>query len=396
MAHKAMLATALSRCLADRLTIMDFTIGRRGLLNFIKALGGSNVVKIVPASSNSNASDSQVADKRLKVVCGANTSYLNDNEWIGDKTPLSFADVRVSPNNTIKPNIGSIELAEALNRVLPFTATEDNRPLLQCVLFKAGDGKLQLISSDGFRLAMVGLDYDEGEGKVLIHRNNLKGIANALRRAKRVRIGFEPSGDTLEGMALIIDTEAIRYKFIGANGTFPNYEQIIPTGHTIMAHLDSVEAVKAVASLKAIADNPKSYSIDLTIGDGRLVLANPDNKADTSIPADTEGQGFIRVDGRYLADVLKACGGMVDFTLMNSYSPMTFANDGYKVVVMPMMSVTANEQKEQDSKAKAEAEPEAEPTAEAPADEAEPTAKAEAEPKPKRRRSQRKEPVAVA
>jgi len=129
-------------------------------------------------------------------------------------------------------------------------------------------------------------------------------------------------------------------------------------------------------------------------------LANPDNKADTSILADTEGQGEIRIDGKYLADVLKACGGMVDFTLTNSYSPMTFANDGYKVVVMPMMSVKANEQKEQDSKAKAEAEPEpeAEPTAVAPADEAEPIteSKAEAEIKPKRRRSQRKEPIAVA
>ena len=241
---------------------------------------------------------------------------------------------------------------------------------------------------------MVGLDYDEGEGKVLIHRNDLKDIANALRKAKRVRIGFEPSGDTLEGMALIIDTEAIRYKFIGANGTFPNYEAIIPTEHTTMAHLDSVEAVKAVASLKAIADNPKSYSIDLTIGDGKVVLANPDTKADTSISADTEGRGFIRIDGKYLADVLKACCDMVDFTLTNSYSPMTFASDGYKVVVMPMMSVKANEQKEQDSKAKAEAEPEAESTAEAPADEAEPIA--EPQLKQKRRCSQRKEPVAVA
>ncbi|GAH61124.1 unnamed protein product, partial [marine sediment metagenome] len=78
VAHKAMLANTLSKCLADRLTLMDRTIGRKGLLNYIKALGGSNVVKIVPASTNGNASDSQVADKRLKVVCGANTSFLAD------------------------------------------------------------------------------------------------------------------------------------------------------------------------------------------------------------------------------------------------------------------------------------------------------------------------------
>jgi DNA polymerase-3 subunit beta len=197
-------------------------------------------------------------------------------------------------------------------------------------------------------------------------------------------------------MALVIDTEVIHYRFIGANGTFPDYEKIIPTEHNVMAQLDSVEAVKAVSPFRAVANNPKSYSIDLTIGSGKVVLANPDNKAESYLNADTEGEGYIRIDGKYLADVLKAFGGMVDLTLTNSYSPMTFANDGYKVVVMPMMSVKANEQKEQDSKAKSEAESEAELTAEAPADEAEPIAEAEAEMKSKRRRSRRKEPVAVA
>jgi DNA polymerase-3 subunit beta len=390
VAHKATLANSLSRALADRLTLIDFNIGRKGFLGYIKALSGSNVVKIVPASSN--------GDKKLKVVCGNNTSYLEDNDWIIEKTPQTWANVVISPANVVQPNIGSLELAEALNRVLPFTAKEENRPVLQCVLFKAGEGKLQITSSDGFRLAMVSLDYSEGEGQVLVHNDELKGIANALKRARRVRIGFEPSGENLDGMALVIDTEVIHYRFIGTNGTFPDYEKIIPTEHNVMAQLDSVEAVKAVSPFRAVAANPKSYSIDLTIGSGKVVLANPDNKAESYLNADTQGEGYIRIDGKYLADVLKAFGGMVDLTLTNSYSPMTFANDGYKVVVMPMMSVKANEQKEQDGKAKAEAEPEpeAEPTAEAPANEAEPTTEAEAEMKPKRRRSQRKEPVAVA
>ena len=77
---------------------MDFTIGRKGFLTYIKSLGGSNVVKVVP-SSNVNASGLRVADKRLKVVCGANTSYLDDMAWVGDKTPLTLCDVRVGPSN---------------------------------------------------------------------------------------------------------------------------------------------------------------------------------------------------------------------------------------------------------------------------------------------------------
>lgn len=210
--HKAMLVNALSRGLADRLMLLDFTIGRKGFLGYIKALAGSNVIKVVPASGSASGERTN-GHKKLKVVCGANTSYLDDLAWIGDKTPMTIADVRVSPDNAVKPNIGSLELSEALNRVLPFTAKDDNRPVLACVNFVAKEGKLKLVSADGFRLAVVTLDYDEGEGQALISREDLRGIANALRKAKRVRLGFEKSGDSLDGMSLIIDTEAIRYKW---------------------------------------------------------------------------------------------------------------------------------------------------------------------------------------
>jgi len=202
--------------------------------------------------------------KRLKVICGANTSYLADNEWIGEKTPLSLCEVRVSPNNSISPNIGSLELAEALNRVLPFTAKDDNRPVLQCVLFVAKEGKLTLVSADGFRLAVVSLDYD-GEGQALINSDNLKGIANALRRAKRARISFEPNGESLDGTSLIIDTELVRYRWTSANGNFPDWQKLIPTEFNTFAHFDTVEAIKATNSLKALSEKPKDYPIDLTI-----------------------------------------------------------------------------------------------------------------------------------
>jgi len=328
----------------------------------------------VPASTNGNASEEQVADKRLKVVCGANTSYLADMAWIGDNTPMTIAELRVSPNNTIKPNLGSLELSEALNRVLPFTATDDARPILQCVLVRAKDGELQLVGADGFRLSVVALKgFEGGDGQVLVNRDELKGIANALRKARRVSLTMEKGGESLDSMSLIIDTEAIRYRWFGVDGSYPDYEKLIPTDCATIAHFDAVEALKAIASLNAILDTRKSaFTIDLTIGDGMIVMANPDEIASTTIPADTDGQGFVRIDGKYFASALRACGGMVDLMLTNAYSSMFFSNDGCQVVVMPVMSQRANEQQEQDRKAR------------------------QAEAKPKRSRSHKREPVAVA
>jgi len=205
-----------------------------------------------------------------------------------------------------------------------------------------------------------------------------------LKRAKRVRVSFKPSGESLDSMSLIIDTELVRYKWTSVNGSYPDYEKLIPTEFNCLASFDTVEAIKAVNSLKTLSEKPKDYPIDLTIGDGKLVMANPGDKGQAELVADTDGQGKVRIDGAYLASVLRACGGMVEFKLTNAYSPMLFNHNGYQVVVMPMMTSKA-EAEQKEATAQAQAEPEAEPT--------EPS---EAEAKPKRSRSRKREPVAVA
>ena len=394
VAHKATLVNALSRTLSERVVLLDYTIGRRGLLGYLKAVSGSNIIKIVP--DGGSASEARTSDKRLKVTCGSNTSYLEDSAWIGDKTPMTLCEVRISSNRTVKPNIGGLELSEALNRVLPFTSKEDNRPVLQCVLFKAKEGKLTMVSTDGFRLAVVTLDYD-GEGEALILRDDLRGIANALRKAHRVNLSFEKSGDSLDGTSLVIDTEITRYKWRGADGSFPDYEKLIPTDTTTTAHLDTVEAGKAIASLKVLADS-KDYPIDLHLNGG-IVMSCPDDKGEATMPADIEGgEVRVRIDGAYLNEALRACGGMVDLKLTDGKSPVLFAVDGYQLVVMPMLTAdskpkaetqTAEPEDTEPESEEAEAEPE-----EAEAERAEAVAEAEAVVKPKR--SRKREPAAVA
>jgi len=121
-----------------------------------------------------------------------------------------------------------------------------------------------------------------------------------------------------------------------------------------------------------------------------MVLANPDVKGQAELVADTEGQGFVRIDGSYLAEALRACGGMVEFKLTNASSPMLFTVDGYQLVVMPMLTDKATEQQKAEAKARAE---QAEPEATEPATEpvTEPVAE-QAEPK-KAKRSRAKQPV---
>ena len=384
--------------------LVDFTIGRKGLLGYLKAVAGSNVVKVVPFRENLQGEPANGADseshgivKRLKVICGSNTSYLEDLAWVGDKTPMTLAEVRVSPNNIVKPNIGNVELVEALNRTLPFTSAEDNRPVLQCVLFKAGEGKLKLVGADGYRLAVKSIDFD-GEGQALINRDDLAGIANALRRARRVNLSFEASGESLDGTKLIIDTEAIRYSFVSSDGTFPDYEKLIPKEAKTVVHFDTVEAGKAISSLKVLADS-KSYPIDITLDNGLVMLSSPDDKGRAVMPADIEGEvNRVRIDGKYLADALKACSGMVDLKLADGKSPVLFQVDGYLLVTMPMLTNAEKPQAEPATeKAPAEEKPaeEAKPTEDTEATEAVAEAEAITKAEKPKRKHKAKEPAAV-
>jgi DNA polymerase-3 subunit beta len=387
IAHRERLVQALSRAQAPKVEVIDIELGRKGLLNYIRLLGGSNIIKVIP--SNGDASGERVADKRLKVVCGSNTGCLEDGAWVTEK--MKYEDtcqIRVSPNSSIKPNLGGIELAEALSRVIPFAAKEDDRPVLGCVRFAQKDGKLTLTSADGFRLAEVVLDFEDGDGEALIPAKELWGLPSALRKAKRVRLSFEDGGESLDSKHLVIDTELIRYKWGSTIGTYPDYEKVIPTEFVAEARFDTRDMLRASASLGALFLD-RDTAIIIAIKDGMITLSVKDEKGEAHIEAEAQGEAVTAVNGAYLRQALKALDGMVELKVKDPVSPMLFSIDGYRIVVMPVNIGIG----------KAEAKPEAV----AEAEQAEAVAEAEeivepetgAENKPKRKRKT-KEPVAVA
>ena len=372
--HRERLVSALSRAQAPKARIGDIELGRKGFLNYLQALGGSNVVKVTP---NGGASEAQATAKGLKVICGRNTSHILDGAWITDKDRLSdTCEIRVSPNGSVIPNLGAMELAEALSRVIPFAVgKKDERPVLNCVRFAQGEGKLTLTTADGYRLAEVTLDFEDGEAEALIPADELKGLASALKKAHRVRLTFETNGNAHSN--LIIETEAIRYKWGSESGSYPDYNEVIPTEFTAVARFDTREMLRAGTSLSALSLD-KASAITLAMKEGSLVLSATDDMGSAQVEAEVEGDIEAAISGAYLTQALKALGGMAEVKVSDTKAPIVFAVDGYRLAVMPVVLP---------SKSKVETE------AEAVASEAEVKEEAPAE-KPKRKRKA-KEPVAA-
>jgi len=156
-------------------------------------------------------------------------------------------------------------------------------------------------------------------------------------------------------------------------------------------------------------NRPVLQCVLFKVADGKLTMSSPDDKGMAENTRRYTGRRRkIRLDGSYLADALRACGGMVELKLVDSKSPMLFASPDYELVVMPMFageSQTPKGEAQTAEPVEAETEPaeDTEPTEpETMVSEAEKAnAGAEAEAitkaeKPKRKRSKAKEPAAVA
>ncbi len=88
--------------------------------------------------------------------------------------------------------------------------------------------------------------------------------------------------------------------------------------------------VSQTVYLKYPAGDGYGRLIDPTISDGKMIMANPYDKGQAELIADTDGEVIkIRIDGGYLAQALQACGGMVDFKRSSSSPPMRFSANGY-------------------------------------------------------------------
>jgi len=369
-------------------------------LGYLKALAGSNIVKVIPA--NGSASGLQANGKGLKVDCGNHQSYVPDGAWLKDKMPFTFCQVKVSPSYAVMPNLGGNELAEALSRVLPFTDADDARPVLQCVKVVQKDGKLILIAADGFTLGEISLDFEAGEAEALLNRDDLKGLIPALRKAKRVKVSFEEKPDTDNGgllaKSLVIDTELVKYRLLNQDGSYPDYDKVFPGDFMATASFDTKEAIKACQSLLAVwfDDGLKGLSRPLTlaIADNRLTIEAKEDRASMAIPAETSGEAKISVAGNYLAKALKACGGIVEMRIASPQSPLTFTVDGYRCLAMPMAlpeskAVAEAEAVARETEPKAEAKPKRKGKGKGKQPETEPEPEEVAEPE------EAKEPVAV-
>ena len=204
-----------------------------------------------------------------------------------------------------------------------------------------GAPRMRAVATDGHRLSRLELPAPEGSvgmPGVIVPRKAVTEIA---------RLAKDAEGDlTIELSATKIrvtsSETSLTSKLI--DGTFPDYERVIPRSNDKLATLAAEDFAKAIDRVATISSE-RGRAVKLSLSDAGLALSvtNPDSgEAREELEADYDGDPIdMGFNARYLLDVLGVVGGgdTVLMKLADPGSPALFQRsegDALLVVLMPM------------------------------------------------------------
>jgi DNA polymerase-3 subunit beta len=266
-------------------------------------------------------------------------------------TSLAVLSVEDFPSMTegrmpVQFSIAAGVLRDLIDRTRFAISTEETRYYLNGIYIHAteseGQPVLRAVATDGHRLARVELPLPEGAKAmpgVIIPRktvNEIRKLAEETRDEIVVRLS-----DTKVQFAL--GTVTLTSKLI--DGTFPEYERVIPRGNDkklVVPRKDFADAVKRVAAISS----EKSCPVKLSLGTNhlRVSAASPDQgEAQEDLEGDdvayTSGALEIGFQARYLADITDLVQDKLEFLFSDGAAP-TIVRDASRpealFVLMPM------------------------------------------------------------
>jgi DNA polymerase-3 subunit beta len=223
-------------------------------------------------------------------------------------------------------------------------STEETRYYLNGIYLHAveagGKLKLRSVATDGHRLARAEMEApagSEGMPGVIIPRKTVSELQKLLDDPD-VAVTTELSDTKIR---FTIGSVVLTSKLI--DGTFPDYQRVIPTGNDKQMIIDRQSFAAAVDRVSTISSE-RGRAVKLSMTEGQMTLAvnNPDSGSATEeLAADYSSDPLeIGFNARYLLDVAsQLAGGDAKFMLADAGSPTLIydtSDENTLYVLMPM------------------------------------------------------------
>ena len=240
--------------------------------------------------------------------------------------------------------IPALDLKRLIDHTQFAISTEETRYYLNGIYVHSldidGSSVLRAVATDGHRLAQAQLDAPtgaQGMPGVIVPRKTVSEVQKLIEDPE-ANIAVELSDTKIR---LTIGPVVLTSKLI--DGTFPDYEKVIPKGNDKVMKIENAMFAQAVDRVSTVS-NERGRAVKLSLQPNSLVLSvsNPDSGTATdelTVEYDAEPME-IGFNARYLLDISNQLeSDSAQFRLADSGSPTLIQDDGDNntlYVLMPM------------------------------------------------------------
>jgi len=236
------------------------------------------------------------------------------------------------------------EIRGLIDRTRFAISTEETRYYLNGIYLHAaernGSRVLRAVATDGHRLASV-------EGPLPNTADRMPGVILPRKTVSELRKLID---ETVDDVEVELSETKIRFTFDNViltskliDGTFPDYERVIPVGNDKEMVVDCKSFAEAVDRVSAISTE-KSRAIKLSLTNGTLVLSASSPESGTAteeLEVSYQGEAMeIGFNSSYLLDITRQIeGDNARFTLADAASPTILSetdDNSALYVLMPM------------------------------------------------------------
>lgn len=202
-------------------------------------------------------------------------------------------------------SISSKDLLSSIEKTLIAVALDESRPVLSGVLFLAKENTLTLVATDSYRLAEQKINLDQKinqEISFIIPAKPLTEVARILTETDE-KVSIYPGESQVE---FVIGKTTIVSRLI--NGSFPDYEQIIPSSAKTKISVTKQEILSAIKMAQVFArENANNIKFEIEPPKKITVISSSPQLGDNvaNISGDVSGDKVkIAFNGKYVLDAL--------------------------------------------------------------------------------------------
>lgn len=278
----------------------------------------------------------------LHISCGRSRTHINGASS-DDFPPIPQVDSGLATN--IDPSV----LRSGIGLVAFSAASDESRPVLTGVELKLEESSLVMAAADGFRLAVYTGQLSEPVSealKVIVPARTMQEVQRlASEQSAPVQVTLSP-----EKGQVMFKMEHVEIVSQLLQGSFPNYEQLIPERYETRVVMELDDLKRATQSAAVFArDGSNIVRLEMTpqeSGEGGQLRVSArseevgDNLDELDIEQMEGDESKIAFNVRYLQEIVNVLGrGKVALEVTNSSSPGVFRpadSAQYVHVVMPM------------------------------------------------------------